>query len=127
MGVTALGTFWLGRGSLASAAPTPACDDHGVTEALTEGPFYTPESPQKGDMRAAMVPGQRSRWPAVWSTLIARPCPMPLSIYGMRTAAGATTIAAIASAGISGRTARAATASTPFCRAATAAARATTT
>lgn len=49
----ALGTLWLGRGGRpARAAPTPACDEGDATEPLTEGPFYTPDSPLKRDFRA---------------------------------------------------------------------------
>ncbi len=51
--VTALGPLLPGRmllGTPAWAAPTPACDD--ATEAQTEGPFYTPDSPRKQDFRA---------------------------------------------------------------------------
>lgn len=38
-------------------APTPACDD-GPTPEQTEGPFWTPESPERGDFSADGAPGQ---------------------------------------------------------------------
>lgn len=38
-------------GQAATLAPTPACDDHGEpTPRQTEGPFFTPDSPQRASL-----------------------------------------------------------------------------
>ena len=39
-------------------APTPACpDDDEATPAQTEGPFYTPDTPQRTSLREPGIPG----------------------------------------------------------------------
>ena len=41
-------------------APTPACDDgHDPTPAQTEGPYFTPDSPQRASLVEAGMGGQR--------------------------------------------------------------------
>jgi protocatechuate 3,4-dioxygenase beta subunit len=43
-----------------SAAPTPACDDHGdATLEQTEGPYFKPDSPERTRLRASGVAGER--------------------------------------------------------------------
>lgn len=56
--VSSVGALWVGgHGGLgalvpgARAALTPACEEGGATVSLTEGPFYTPDSPEKTDFR----------------------------------------------------------------------------
>lgn len=53
-----VGAAWLGRHGAqaplvrpAFAEPTPACGDGDPTRPLTEGPFYSPDSPEKVDLR----------------------------------------------------------------------------
>jgi protocatechuate 3,4-dioxygenase beta subunit len=38
-------------------APTPACDDDEPTPAQTEGPFFTPNSPERNVLRESDLPG----------------------------------------------------------------------
>jgi protocatechuate 3,4-dioxygenase beta subunit len=40
-------------------APTPACDDHGETPQQTEGPYYTPDTPERTDLAEDGVVGDR--------------------------------------------------------------------
>lgn len=39
--------------------PTPACGDDGLTPPLTEGPFYTPDSPERTSLLEAGLAGTR--------------------------------------------------------------------
>ena len=41
----------------AALAPTPACGDDGATEAQTQGPYYTPNTPQRSMLREAGMVG----------------------------------------------------------------------
>jgi protocatechuate 3,4-dioxygenase beta subunit len=41
----------------AALAPTPACDDDEPTPAQTEGPFFTPSSPERSVLRESGLPG----------------------------------------------------------------------
>lgn len=45
-------------GAQAPLAPTPACgDDHGPTPAQTEGPYFTPNSPERASLREPGLAG----------------------------------------------------------------------
>jgi protocatechuate 3,4-dioxygenase beta subunit len=42
-----------------SLPATPSCDDHGATPEQTEGPYFTPESPERTDLLEDGVSGDR--------------------------------------------------------------------
>ena len=47
-------------GDSSELAPTPACgDDHDPTPEQTEGPYYTPDTPERTDLREDGVSGER--------------------------------------------------------------------
>jgi protocatechuate 3,4-dioxygenase beta subunit len=53
-------------------APTPACDDGGdPTPAQTEGPYFTPNSPERASLLEAGLPGQRL---VIAGTVLATDC-----------------------------------------------------
>ncbi|WP_455269826.1 dioxygenase family protein [Rhizobium herbae] len=52
--------FGHAAGSPAQLSPTPACsDDDDLTSAQTEGPYFTPESPEKQDFASDAPGGER--------------------------------------------------------------------
>ncbi|MEX2742526.1 hypothetical protein AB3480_14395 [Rhizobium mongolense] len=46
-------------GAAAQLSPTPTCDDDDLTPAQTEGPYFTPESPEKQDFASDAPGGER--------------------------------------------------------------------
>lgn len=56
----------------AELPPTPECRDaHDVTPRQTEGPFYTPNAPERGDLRE---PGMKGVAVALGGLVLTRPC-----------------------------------------------------
>lgn len=46
-------------GGVTTLAPTPSCEDGDATASQTEGPFFTPDSPEKADLYADVGRGTR--------------------------------------------------------------------
>jgi protocatechuate 3,4-dioxygenase beta subunit len=61
-----------GAGAAGTLAPTPACDDgDDPTPAQTEGPYFTPDSPERASLLEAGMGGQRL---VVTGTVLATDC-----------------------------------------------------
>ena len=56
--VAALARLAPARAGTGTLATTPACDDHATPE-QTEGPYWTPNSPERGDLTTDGAPGQQ--------------------------------------------------------------------
>jgi protocatechuate 3,4-dioxygenase beta subunit len=49
------------KSARSEAALTPACEDGALTQAQSSGPFYTPNSPLRDNLREAGMPGEPMR------------------------------------------------------------------
>lgn len=59
--------------STASLPPTPSCEDGDATASQTEGPFFTPDSPEKSDLYADVGRGTRLALSGAVLTTACRP------------------------------------------------------